>query len=314
MKRKVIQIADSTQLVSLPRKWAIKHGVKKGDEVDVKEEGNRIVLTTGSEGKEKSTVNINITDLDKDSLIFLIRGLFIRGYDEIELKFDKPTTPHHRLNTKVRFLKVIHGEIARSIGFEIIQERGDFVIIRKVSESSIKEFDNILKRIFLLILDTSKDLYLGVKNKDYELVESVEEKHDTITRFISHNLRILNTVSYTNYKDTTFLFHIISSLDVIVDIFRNVAREIVEEKIKPTNDGIIILEEIQKAIELYYDLYYNFSTKKCEKFSAARDKILHMIKKMSEKLSKDDIRILTATEHALEVFRELFSARIAIEY
>ena len=34
MKRKVIQIANSTQLISLPRKWSQKYGVKKGDEIN----------------------------------------------------------------------------------------------------------------------------------------------------------------------------------------------------------------------------------------------------------------------------------------
>ena len=35
MKRKVIQIADSTQLISLPRKWSLAHGIKKGDELEI---------------------------------------------------------------------------------------------------------------------------------------------------------------------------------------------------------------------------------------------------------------------------------------
>ena len=30
MKRKVIQIANSTQLISLPRKWVLDHNIKKG--------------------------------------------------------------------------------------------------------------------------------------------------------------------------------------------------------------------------------------------------------------------------------------------
>ena len=32
VQRKVIQIAESTQLISLPRKWAVKHNIKKGDD------------------------------------------------------------------------------------------------------------------------------------------------------------------------------------------------------------------------------------------------------------------------------------------
>ena len=39
MKRKVIQIANSTQLISLPRKWSQKYGVKKGDEITINYDG-----------------------------------------------------------------------------------------------------------------------------------------------------------------------------------------------------------------------------------------------------------------------------------
>ena len=46
MGRKVIQIADSTQLISLPRKWALQHGIKKGDELEVEEKGRKIVIST----------------------------------------------------------------------------------------------------------------------------------------------------------------------------------------------------------------------------------------------------------------------------
>ena len=35
MKRKVIQIAESTQLVSLPRKWALANNIRRGDELEV---------------------------------------------------------------------------------------------------------------------------------------------------------------------------------------------------------------------------------------------------------------------------------------
>ena len=314
MKRKVIQIADSTQLVSLPRKWAVEHGVKKGDEVEVTEEGNKIVIEISQEKVPDENLELDISELDKDSLIFLLRGLFIRGYEGIKLVFRTPVTKHHRTGQEVRFVSVIHGEISRAIGYEITQERGDFVMVKRVSQSTIKEFDAMLKRIFLLILDAAKDLSLGVKNQDFDLVSTLEEKHNNITKFIGYTLRILYTVGYTEYNDTPFMFHIISSLDMIIDILRNTARDIVSERIVATKDGIHILEAIEKAISHYHELYYKFSFKKCEEFSSARDEIITSIKKMSKKLTKEDIRILTATEQVLEVFRELFSARIAVEY
>jgi len=314
MKRKVIQIANSTQLVSLPRKWALQHGVKKGDELDVKEEGSRIIINLEGEGKKEEKIELNITDLDKDSILFLIRGLYVRGYDEIKLTFDKPTTKHHRLNKDVRFTSVIHNETLRSTGLEIIQERGNFVILKRISESSMREFDSVLRRIFLLLIDAAKDLYIGVKERDFELVKSLEEKHDNITKFIFYNLRLLNTSSYINYKDTPFLFHIISSLDIVIDILRNAARDIADNNVKPSKDGAVILGQISKSIELYYEVYYNFNFKKCEEFSAMRDSVLNNIKNARKKLTKEDIFISTATEQCLEVLRDLYSARISIEY
>ncbi|MDA1197444.1 MAG: AbrB/MazE/SpoVT family DNA-binding domain-containing protein [Nanoarchaeota archaeon] len=314
MRRKVIQIANSTQLISLPRKWAIQHGIKKGDELEIKEDGNKIIVELPNDNPEEQNIDLDISELDKDSLIFLVRGLFIRGYSSIRFSFKNSTTVHHRLGHQVRFLSVIHGEIARSIGYEITQERGDFVIIKKITVSSAKEFDAMLKRTFLLVIDASKDLYLGVKTRDYELVGSLEEKHNTITKFVGYTLRILYKVGYTEYENTPFLFHIISSLDMIIDILRNASRDIIENKIVATKDGIMILGDITDAIESYQDLYYKFNLKKCEQFSSARDEILLKIRKLSKSLTKEDIRILTTTEHVLEVFRDLYSSRIAMEY
>ena len=46
IKRRVIQIANSTQLISLPRKWTQKYNIRKGDELEVEEDGDRILVHT----------------------------------------------------------------------------------------------------------------------------------------------------------------------------------------------------------------------------------------------------------------------------
>ena len=93
MKRSVIQIANSTQLISLPRKWALKYGIKKGDELEVEEQGNKLYIGT-EKTQESGNIEVDITGLDRDSFMFLIRILYIRGYNEIKLIFnnDKPVS------------------------------------------------------------------------------------------------------------------------------------------------------------------------------------------------------------------------------
>jgi len=49
MKRKIIQLAGKTMVVSLPAEWIRKFKVNKGDEVELKEEGKRIIINTDKE-------------------------------------------------------------------------------------------------------------------------------------------------------------------------------------------------------------------------------------------------------------------------
>jgi len=314
MRRKVIQIAESTQLVSLPRKWAIQHNVKKGDELEVTEQGNKILITTEESKDQILKTEIDITGLDRDSLIFLIRGLYVRGYDEIRLIFKTPLIAHHYKSKQVKVFSVIHGEINRSTGLEIIEQKSNFCVLKNLSGNSIKEFNNVLRRTFLLIIDAVNDLIEGTKKKDYFLVETLEEKHDTITKLILYNLRMLNTIGHDNYKDTCLLFHMISSLDMIIDILKNSAREVLDMKIILSKKGETILTAIHESIKEYYDLYYHFDFKKVEKFSASRDKIIHLISKSSDEINVKEMRFLSKLEQCLEIFRNLYSFRIGIEY
>ena len=51
MRRKVIQIAESTQLISLPRKWALKYNIKKGEELEIEENTFQLGYTIMGEGE-----------------------------------------------------------------------------------------------------------------------------------------------------------------------------------------------------------------------------------------------------------------------
>lgn len=313
MKRKVIQIANSTQLISLPRKWSMKYGVKKGDELEVEEEGNRIVICT-EKAQESGNIEVDITGLDRDSFMFLIRMLYIRGYNEIKLNFNNPIADHHRIGKKIKVISEIHTEVNRLTGIEVIQQRENFCILRVLSESSIKDFDLILRRIFLLILNASNDLIKGATKGDRYLVETLEEKHNTINKFIANNLRLLNKVGYTNHKNTSLLYNTIGLLDYINDILKESARDIVSSKIKVSKDCDFLLNKINSSLEDFHNLFYKFDFKLVEKLSSDRYNIIENIKSLSKKISKDEFRLVMNMERIIEEILELKVSRMALEY
>jgi len=313
MKRRVIQIADSTQLVSLPRKWAIQRGIKKGDELEVKEEGNRVIVST-EKGNDLGSIEVDITDLDRDSLMFLIRCLYYKGYDMIKVKFNKATTMHHKMNKEVTVISSIQKEVNRLTGMEIIQQKENFCVIKDISEGTIKEFDNVLRRIFLLLTDASKDLVNAVKNEKPLLLDTINEKYNTIIKFISYNLRLLNKFGYTDSNKTNQYYTIMASLDDIITIIKGSAKYIQSKKLKVSKEAASILSLIHSTLELYANLFYDFDYKKLGKISRNRTEIVERTDKAMKKISRKEILVLTSMEQCVEVVIRITVTRMALEY
>src|SRR3989338_9146675 len=271
IKRKVIQIANSTQLISLPRQWAQKYGIKKGDELEVDEQGNRICVST-EKTQDPGNIEVNITGLDRDSFMFLLRALYIRGYNEIKLTFNEPFAEHHRIGKKVSIISQIHEEANRLTGLEVIQQRENFCILKV-------------------------------------LIESMEEKHNTITKFMANSLRLLNKVGHPEYNKTQIYYHIIESIDSINDVLKNSARDVIDSNIKISKPCESILRSVNNSLQDFSKLFYKFDFKMIEKISSDRYKILRDIKQLIKKLSKEEIKLVINMEQIVEIIYTLTVAR-----
>ena len=313
LKRKVIQIANSTQLISLPRKWSLKYNIQKGDELEVEEEGNKLYVGT-EKIQEPGDIEVDITGLDRDSFVFLIRVLYIRGYDEIKLIFNNPVADHHRLGKKIKVISAIHLEVNRLTGIEVIQQRENFCILKVLTASSIKDFDLVFRRIFLLLTDACNDFVKGAVKGDKYLLESIEEKHNSITKFMASVLRLLNTVGHPNHKNIALYYHIIESLDNINDILKDSSRDILNSKIKISKACENILNRINQSLADFHKLFYKFDFKLVEKLSYERYKIKNDINRVSKKLSKNEIMLLVEMERIVEEILDLKIARMSLNY
>jgi len=313
VKRKVIQIADSTQLVSLPRKWAISQGIKKGDEVDVQEEGNRITVSA-EKTPEIKKIEVDVSSLDRTSILYCIQSLYRLGYDEVKLKFDNDLTSHLRTNKEIRVISVINYTVNRLIGFEIIQQGEKSCTVKSLQECTIKEFEQVLRRIFMLLIEMHKDLIEALKTNNKSLIESMEEKHDNITKFVSYCLRTLNKVGYPDHNKVPVLYHIVSNTDKVVDIIKYASRDLLKHKSKLKNQSISILEMIQKSFELYYQLFYKFDIKTIKELSQNRDNTIKQLRKVSSKLSENELLFLSDMRSSLEIILDLTEARWGLVY
>lgn len=311
MKRKVIQIANSTQLISLPRKWSMKYGVKKGDELEVEEQGNTIVLST-EEGAQLGEKEINVTGLDRTTIIYYLQALYRVGYDEIKVVFNEPTAIHFRTNKKINIISIIHTGVDRLIGYEVVQQKENFCLIKNISKSSIQEFDSVLRRIYLLLNDTSSDLAKEAKEMNLSLIETIEEKHASITKFISYCLRLLNKYGHHDHKKTIILFHIISSLDRVIDVLRDAGRDLLKIKHKLNGTTIQFFNFINQNIQLHSELFFKFDLGKVVEIYKNRNEMLNQLYQFRNKVPPDELVLSSKLEHIFELLIDINVSRMGL--
>jgi phosphate transport system protein len=312
MKRKVIQIADSTQLISLPRKWAQQHEIKKGDELEITEEGKRLIVSA-EKSPELKSIDINLSGLDRTSILYVIRSAYKMGYDEIHLKFSNPTAKHYRIDKDEKVISIIHEEVNRLTGIEIIQQKEDFCVIKQLSTVSSSELDTALRRVLLLLKDIITDFCKGMEKNDKVLVETVEEKHDSITKFVSFCLRLLNKYGYQDSSKTSVLYHIISNIDKIVDAIKYSARDFMRYDGKIKKETLDVANEIRDSVVYYCDLFYKFDFKGASELYKKRDIVLKDIENAYRKIPNKELSILEKLESTLELITDITESKIGLE-
>ena len=153
IKRKVIQIAKSTQLVSLPRTWAKRYNIQKGDELELEERESTLIIST-----DKATTQMAMVFDTKKWGPFqknFLSAAYHLGYDEVMLHFDD----EHAIED-------IQERMKNCIGYEMVNQGKDFCEIKAISHALFSEFDQILKKSFLLVLTMGKNSYELITTKE----------------------------------------------------------------------------------------------------------------------------------------------------
>jgi phosphate uptake regulator len=299
-------------LVSLPKVWITKHNVKKGNELDVKEQGNKVVISTESM-PELETKMLDVTGMDRTSIVLYLRSAYRRGYDTIDLSYNEPTTTHLRTGQKMKISSVIHEEVSRLVGVEIIKQKGNSCLVKSISDASAKDFNNILRRVFILIEDVFTDIVEGIKTENANLLETVEEKYDNITKFISYSFRLLNKKGYEVLTDITSLYSIVASMEETIEILKWVARDALSmKKIKFTDKGLKLIEAVKEAFYQYYDLFYKFDNKKVVDLYENRHETLTKFKGSLAKIPIKEAMIIANMTHILTLIVTMTEIRMGI--
>ncbi|MBW2997048.1 hypothetical protein KY349_01765 [Candidatus Woesearchaeota archaeon] len=291
----------------------MQNNVKKGMELDLQEQGSKIVVRTDS-SVEPSEKVLDVSGMDRSTIIFYLRSAYRKGYDSIDVLYGEPVSKHLRTGKQRKISSIIHEEISRLVGVEVIQQKENSCLVKSISEASAKDFSNILRRIFILLNDAFEEVIRGISTGNAAQLETLEERHDNITKFISYSLRLLNKKGYDVMSDVTSLYQVVSSLEEITDILKWVARESLAMKSPRFTDGAKkIMTQIADAFSQYNDLFYKFDPQKVAKFYETRHGAKVGFKALVKKAPIEQSLVLRNALHILDILVAITEVRMGIE-
>ncbi|MBT4858296.1 phosphate uptake regulator PhoU [Candidatus Woesearchaeota archaeon] len=300
MKRKVIQLARKTHVVSLPCKWFREQGLKKGDEVEVIEEGRSLIINNSSSIKKCVTkISIDVSNLTVSLLFIYVNAAYKKGADEIELLFSNNQAKDPKRNRVVKTMDIISLITDRLIGMEIVRQSKNSCLIKEVSSVNEEEFELILNRIFVTLETMSQDSIDAYVKKDNETLENICQYMEiNINKLTNFCLRILNKFSK---QDSNSIYLIAFLLEDIGDQYTKISNEL--SKIKENKKLVDFLKESELLLRLSHKFFSKSDKKYFVEFHKRK---LDLKKSINEsKLSSEYNQVLNSICIILDSLMEI---------
>jgi len=295
MMRKVIQIAESTQLISLPRKWCLANNIKKGDELNVEPNGTKIIVACDLKPQiERAEIKL------KDYGILaprVVHALYKRGMDEIKIFLDSADEFNE-------LQKILSNE---TVGLEIIEQGKNYCLVKNVS-GQIEGFENVLRRTFLLTCNLAEDGAKALHERHQEsfsnliLLEKSNNKFTTLCR------RYLNKYGSDAFDKIGPLYYIVEDIENIADEYKYLFQQLFalkSDQLKVSNAHVEIYQKISAMLRGFQEVFYKYDIAKLVEIAGLRKELIdNCYAELKKAKSYSEFALL---HHALILTQKIFN-------
>lgn len=247
VKRSIVKQGPTTLLISLPIKWVRKYDLNKGEELEVEERGKELIIST--QNKQKSKIKeIKLLDSHYYYIWTEISAAYLSGFDEMKVYYNS-----------VDDLKIIENDVLKAMmGFELIEHTSKWCILKKVVDERGEEFDIIMRRIFLGLIETSNEYLKLLKGESKgEFILPFERTNNRQTYYLR---RLVAKGEYKLSDKNIFASTLVFLLEQLMNQYKYSFWDMEKKNFQKNNLEVIKLyEKIQFKLEMLYKLYFSYS-------------------------------------------------------
>ena len=247
MIRKAIQQNPTTLCVSLPAKWVKQESIKRGDELFVDVQDNKLMVSKEDTADIFQSIEIDCTQpnvFDKN----MISGLYQTGYDEIKVKYSG-TDVLDKIKTRIQ---------EECIGFDILEQDTNSCIIRSISAEFDIDFNEMFKKNMQVMVDMISKMVETVEKGQIAKLKNIRQLEKLQNKFQGFCLRYISKNRFPqNPKRTSEAYVFIRETENICDCLKRICDEMTTNKIKIGNKILQYMKKVEKLIIALYNMYYN---------------------------------------------------------
>ncbi|MEM3374411.1 MAG: hypothetical protein QXE31_04275 [Candidatus Woesearchaeota archaeon] len=304
--RKIQKTGIATYIVSLPKTWIVKKGLKAGDKVNIIEEKDqslRICLDYKDPLKKEVEIKLN-KDISLEEFLRKFTAHYLDGATKITIL----------INDKKNIFKEITLNLKRFMGYEIVEQSSSKLIIQDFFTSENLSLTKTIRREFnisKMVIEESR----GILNKEINNLNNIElweEEVDKLYLFLRrqinfaiHNSSILKNFEVTLKECQDYLL-LIDAIEKITDSFYTISQnalqiEAISEKSLKRLNTIYdrILESYEIAFSSIFKKSFKDSNTNYEKIKEILNYNITIHEENLNEKSKENLYMILANLHTI---------------
>ncbi len=279
MKRSVIQLAGKTSVISLPSKWVQRYGICKGDELDVEEKEDHLLIRSKKSASPENVV-VDVSGLGERAIRHVLSGLHRYGYDELIVVYNDAKT-----------LEVVNDLVKNTfIGFAVVEQSQKKCKLRGISSEIPQEFESALRRAFLVTLSLGNSIAEVIGEKNFKALPHLVNLESTNNQLTNFCERVLS--KQAGAKENMVKYVVVWNLEKIADEYKYLCVELSLQKEGIRPEVSKAFEEVNGVLKDFYELFYKFEMKRFDSLTTNGKRLEEVIKNIKA-LNKGEFQLVS---------------------
>ena len=255
--RKVQKVGTSTLSVSLPKEWAEKHGIQKGDVLlfeDLRDGSLRVAPSAIGQARLKEAVYVINADMAVDAGMLgrIVVGNYVIGHNNLIIR--------SKTRIKSEHIREVRDAASKLIGMGIMLETPDTMELQCSIDASRFPMETVIKRLYTIGATMQKEAIEALVQGEPRFAEDARGREDEADMVYWLALRLLLTAQVDGQVAEQIGIHqqlpivgnrlICKNLEHVADYADNIAKSVLDVLNSKAELEAPLVRKLQKANEV----------------------------------------------------------------